>query len=55
VEGFCFVEVPPLPKSQNHEVGLPVEISWKLTTIGEHPPVISDLKFAVGACAKQKA
>jgi len=48
------VEVPPLPKSQSHEVGPPVEISWKFTTIGEHPPVISDLKLAFGACAKEK-
>jgi hypothetical protein len=55
VDGFCFVDVAPLPKSQSQEVGLPVEISWKLTTMGEHPPVISDLKFAVGACAKLKA
>jgi len=55
VEGFFKVDVPPLPKSQSQEVGLPVEISWKLTTIGEQPLVMSDLKLAVGACANERA
>ena len=56
------LEVAPLPKSQAQAVGLPVDKSSKFTTIGAQPPVISDLKLAVGACAlayrhriKQKA
>src|SRR4051812_13528697 len=41
----------PLPKSHSQAVGLPVERSWNLTTIGEQPAVISDLKLGTGACA----
>ncbi len=52
VDGFCLVEVDPLPKSQNQEVGLPVDRSSKLTIIGEQPEVIFDLKSGVGICAK---
>ena len=50
-EGFCKVDVAPFPKSQSHEVGLPVDKSLNFTTIGEQPETTSDVKFAVGACA----
>ncbi len=53
VDGFCFEEVAPFPKSHTQAVGLPVDWSWKLTTMGEHPEVISEVKLAVtDPCAK---
>ena len=45
------MEVAPLPKSQAQAVGLPVDRSWNLTTMGAQPPVMSDVKFGVGAWA----
>jgi hypothetical protein len=51
VDGFRNVDVAPFPKSQNQEVGLPVDRSWKFTTSGEHPEVMAAVKFALGACA----
>lgn len=45
--------VAPFPKSQNQLVGLPVERSWKLTTIGEQPEVTGAVKLAV--CARDRA
>jgi hypothetical protein len=50
VEGFCKVEVVPLPRSQLQLVGLPVLRSVKFTTIGEQPDVVLALKLAIG-CA----
>jgi hypothetical protein len=54
VEGFRSVEVEPFPKFHCQLVGLPVERSWKLITIGAQPDVWPAVKLAVGACAKQE-
>ena len=37
--GFCPVELVPSPKSQNHEVGVFVEVSVNATERGEVPEV----------------
>ena len=50
-DGFCNVEVPPLPRSQCQLVGLPVLWSVNCTTTGEHPDVLLAEKEATGACA----
>jgi hypothetical protein len=52
VEGFCLVDVAPLPKSHCQEVAPPVDRSVKFTIMGEHPEVISALKSAAGVWAK---
>ena len=44
------VEVFPFPKFQFHDVGLPVERSWKFTIKGEQPDRGKPLKLATGAC-----
>ena len=52
------MEVDPLPKLHSQDVGFPVDRSWKLMTIGEHPAVCAAVKLAVGAwvhAEKQKA
>ena len=43
------MDVEPLPKFHCHEVGLPVDKSWKEITIGAQPPVCAAVKLAVGA------
>jgi len=48
--GFLSVEVLPLPKSQVHAVGLPVDRSENLTNKGEHPAVGLAVKLADGNC-----
>ena len=45
------MEVAPLPKSQNQEVGFPVEPSVKPTTSGEHPETRLAENAACGAWA----
>ena len=37
--GFCNVDVLPLPKVHDHDVGSPVERSVKCTVYGAHPAV----------------
>ena len=49
MDGFFSVEVDPLPKFHCQAVGLPVDKSWKLITIGEQPAVCVAVKLAVGA------
>ena len=44
--GFCSEEVLPSPKSQVQLVGVPVEVSVKLTTRGALPEIVSAVKFA---------
>lgn len=39
VEGFCRVDVTPLPKFHCQLVGLPVDWSWKLMITGAQPAV----------------
>ena len=51
VDGFCDVEVLPLPKSHDHDVGLPVEVSVNCTANGAVPDVGDAVKLAVGAVA----
>jgi hypothetical protein len=51
VDGFCKVEVVPLPRSQYQEVGEFVLLSVKLTRMGAQPEVILDVKPATGAWA----
>jgi hypothetical protein len=51
-DGCCSVDVFPLPKFQFHKVGLPVDISWKVTISGEQPASGVAVKFAAGAWAK---
>jgi len=46
-DGFCWVEVMLSPKSQSHEVGVPVEVSLNWTFMGVRPSVLSTLKAAV--------
>jgi hypothetical protein len=53
VDGFCSVEVAPLPRFQNQLVGLPVLRSENCTTIGEQPEVTLAEKSAV-VCALAK-
>jgi hypothetical protein len=48
VEGSFREDVAPFPKSHDQLEGLPEERSVKLTTIGEHPDLILDVKFATG-------
>jgi len=48
--GFGKVEVFPFPKAQFHDVGLPVERSWKLTMSGEQPDNGLAVKLDTGAC-----
>ena len=48
-EGFCVVDVAPLPKSHAHEVGEPVEVSVKFTVRGTVPDVGAAVKEATGA------
>ena len=49
-DGFCRVEVLPLPKFQENEVGLPVEVLVKFTCRGAHPLFIEVVKLATN-CA----
>ncbi len=51
-EGFCWVDILPLPRSHDQEVGLLLERSWKVTISGEQPEIGVAVKLAVGACAK---
>ena len=46
--GFRWVEVLPSPKSQNHEVGDPAELSVKYTVRGTRPLLGFIVKSAVG-------
>jgi hypothetical protein len=48
-DGFCAVDVPPSPNSQDHDVGEPVEVSVKLTGSGAVPVVGDAVKDATGA------
>jgi hypothetical protein len=48
VDGFCNVEVAPLPKFHAQLVGLPVDKSLNCTTMGEQPEILLDVKFAIG-------
>ena len=43
------VEVVPLPKVHNQDVGAPVEVSARVTTSGAVPEVAEAVKIAVGA------
>ena len=45
-------EFVPFPKFQDHDVGLPVERSEKLTKSGAQPEIGVAEKFAVGRKAK---
>ena len=47
--GFCAVDVPPSPKSQDHDVGESVEVSVKDTFSGAVPEVGVAVKEATGA------
>ena len=51
VEGFCWVDVTPLPKSHFQVVGEPVDWSAKLTTSGLQPDRGDAVKFAF-SCEK---
>jgi hypothetical protein len=48
VEGFFSEDKVLLPRFQFHDVGLPVELSVKFTTIGAHPEMGEPEKFATG-------
>ena len=50
--GFCALERVPLLNSQFHSVGLPVDISVKVTDKGAQPDMTLALKFATGVCPK---
>ena len=51
VDGFCKVDVVPLPRSQNQEVGPLVLKSVKWVITGEQPDKGVPEKLATGACA----
>lgn len=51
VDGFCNVDVTPLPRFQDQLVGVLLLLSVKLTNTGEHPALMLVVKLAVGACA----
>jgi hypothetical protein len=48
--GFCAVDgADPSPKSHDHDVGEPVEVSWKATLNGAVPDVGDAVNDATGA------
>ncbi len=48
--GFCCVlTAVPSPKSHDHDVGLPVDVSVKVTASGATPDVGDAVKLATGA------
>jgi hypothetical protein len=47
--GFCVLPVPPSPKFQLQDVGVPDELSVKLTVKGPYPLNGVPVKLATGA------
>ena len=51
VVGFCRVVFDPLPRTHFHVVGLPVDLSEKLTVNGAQPVIGVAVKSAI-SCAE---